>query len=146
VSVVRVGLITALLTGTLVAGCGGGGGGSDVTNVKQSLTRELAALADGDGATACSLATAAGQARLEQAVSGASCERVVKLLAERLPAQVKAGLRSAQINKVTVNGDTATVQDADITSTRGSLSGFLQPGSAPTVLKKQPDGTWKISG
>ena len=36
--------------------------------------------------------------------------------------------------------------NADITSTQGSLSGFLDPASTPTVLVKQPVGSWKIAG
>jgi hypothetical protein len=139
------GTLIVALTG---CGGGGGGGGSDVTKVKQTLRRELVALATGDGATVCSLATASGRTKLENAVPGASCEHVVQLVAQRLPESVKEGLRTAKIGRVTISGKTATVQDSDITSSKGSLAGFLQPGpgSAPTVLTKQPDGSWKISG
>jgi len=144
VRILRIGAVTALLVGFLVAGCGGGT--DDVAKVKQTMTRFLAAMADGDGATACSLATASAQAKLERASPGTSCEQDVSILSGRLSSEIKDGLRSAQIKKVTIDRDTATVQDADITSTRGSLTGFLQPGSAPTVLKKQSDGSWKISG
>jgi hypothetical protein len=142
--VLHAGATAVLLAGSLVAGCGSGS--DDTARVKQTMTRELKSAADGDGATACSLATPSGQAKLARAVPGSTCEQVISLLSQRLPSQVKEGLRSAEIKKVTVNGDTATVQDADITSARGNLGGFLQPGSPPTILTKQPDGTWKISG
>jgi hypothetical protein len=141
----RVRLVTALLASLLVSGCGGSGQG-DAAKVKQTVRHVLSALADGDGGTVCSLATASGQAKLARAVPGASCERVVDLVSRRLSAQMKEGLHSAQVKKVRISGDTATVQDADITSTRGTLSGFLKPGSGPTVLKRQSDGTWKVSG
>jgi hypothetical protein len=143
---VGIGGVSFVLALAALAFAGCGSSVSDATKVKQVLTREMAALAAGDGATACSLATAAGQAKLSRAVPGATCREVIALLASRLPAAIKEGLTSAQITKVTVSGNTATVQDADITSTRGSLSGFLQPRSAPTTFQKQPDGNWKISG
>jgi hypothetical protein len=130
-----------------LVGCGGGAGGDgDLAKIQQTLQRDFAAIANGDGGTACALATPSGQAKLEQAVPGASCEQIVTLVAQRLPERTKDALRSAQINRVTINGDTATVQDAGITSQRGSFSGFLHPGSAPGVLKRQPDGSWKIAG
>jgi ketosteroid isomerase-like protein len=129
----------------VMANSGSRGGDGDIAKVKQTLTREMMAVAAGDSATACSLATPAGQARLARAVSGGSCEEVITLVAKHLPPALKAGLESAKVNRVTISGDTATVQDSDITSTRGSLAGFLQPGSAPTVFQKQPDGSWKIA-
>ena len=52
----------------------------------------------------------------------------------------------ALIGSATVDGGSATVSNADITSTQGTLSGFLGPSSAPTVLTKQPDGSWMIAG
>jgi hypothetical protein len=131
----------------LVVGCGGGAGvGGDRAKIEQTLQRDFTAIANGDGGTACALATPSGQAKLEKAVPGASCEQIVSLVAQRLPQRIKHALRTAQIKQVTIKGDTATVQDADITSTRGSFRGFLHPGSAPGVLKRQPDGTWKIAG
>ena len=77
---------------------------------------------------------------------GASCEEVVKLFAQRIPMPLKEGLLTATVKRVTISGNTATVQDADVTSSRGTLAGFFQPGSAPTTLTKQSDGSWKISG
>jgi hypothetical protein len=138
------GATVALLAVVLAVGCGGGS--DDTAKIKQTIRRELTALADGDGATGCSLATPARQAKLVRALPGAmTCDQVIKAVGQRLPASVKDGLRSAQVKKVTVHGNTATVQDADITSARGNIAAFLQPGSPPTVLTEQPDGTWKIS-
>ena len=144
---VRVYIIVAVMAGGVVAGCGGTGGGeNDVAKVKQTMTRELSALADGDGATVCALATPSGRAKLQNEVPGLSCPQIVTVAAQRLPSAIKQGLRNARVNKVTIHGDTATVQDADITSTQGALTGFLKPGSPPTILQKQSDGTWKIAG
>jgi hypothetical protein len=105
--------------------------------------REFTALANGDGATACSLTTAAGRTKLQNAVPGATCAQVVTLVSQRLPPNVKQGLRTARVNKVTINGNTATVQNSDISTGQGSLAGFT---SGSTTLMKQPDGTWLISG
>jgi ketosteroid isomerase-like protein len=130
-----------------IAACGGQSSGStDVAKVKQTVVRELAALANGDGATACSLATASGRAKVQSAIAGASCEEVVKRFAQQVPQRVKDGMLTAKVKHVTIKGDTATVANADITSSRGTLAGFLQPGSAPTMLTKQADGSWKLSG
>lgn len=141
----RVIRVAALLAAVALAGCGGRES-NDVAAVKKTLTRTLSALADGDGATVCSLATPSGQAELRSAVPGATCEHVVRLVATKLTPELKDGLRSAHINMVTVHERTATVDDRDITSTRGNLKGFRDPGSPATVFMKQPDGTWKISG
>lgn len=140
--------MTAGVVAIAVAGCGGSASSQsgDVANVKQTIVRELAALANGDGAAACSLATASGRAQVEKAVPGSSCEQVVTIVAQHLPQSVKQGMLSAHVNRVSINGETATVQDADITSSQGSLKPFLTPGSAPTKLVKQSDGSWKISG
>jgi hypothetical protein len=144
VPIPRAGMVTVLLAALLIVGCGGGS--DDSANVKKTMTRLYSALASGDGATACSLATPSGRAKLERGVGkGASCVQIVALLGASLPAKIKEGLRSVQVKKVTIHGNTATVQEADVTSTSGSLSGFLRPGSPPTILTKQADGTWKVS-
>jgi hypothetical protein len=140
-------LIPTALTALVLAACGGSGSGSgDQTRVKDTLHRVFAGVANGDGATVCSLATPAGQSRLKSALPGSSCPQVIKLVSQHLSAQVKQGLRSAQITRVAINGNTATVRDTDIRTSQGTLSGFLQPGAAPTVLTRGQDGSWKISG
>jgi hypothetical protein len=129
----------------VVAGCGGGGGSSDAAKVKQTVTSAFIALATGNGSGFCSLATAAGQATLAKTVKGSTCAKVVTLVSEHLSAEQKTGLRNARVNKVTISGDHATVKNSDISTSKGTLKGFLAAG-APTMLTKESDGSWKLSG
>jgi hypothetical protein len=130
----------------MLASCGGTSSSSDAPQVQRTVTRVLHALGRGDGATVCSLATKAGQAVLAKAVPNSTCIQVVDLVSAHLSPAQKAGLESAKVGKVTINGSHATVPDQAITSSKGSLTGFLDAGNAPTQLTKQSDGTWKISG
>jgi hypothetical protein len=128
-----------------LAGLPGCGGSSDEDDVKATMTDFLGALAKGDGQKACSLADASGRARLVQAAKGQlTCERVIAAVSARLPAEVKSGLENAEVKKVTVNGNTATIKDSDITSSKGNVKSFLS-GGTPTKLVKE-DGKWKLSG
>jgi hypothetical protein len=94
----------------------------------------------------CSLATKDGQAALAKAIPHASCTQVVDLVSAHLSSAEKQALQSAKVGKVTIDGSHASVSDSAITSSKGSLKGFLTAGSAPTKLTKQSDGSWKISG
>ncbi len=130
-----------------VVGCGGSGSSSsDTAAVQQTLTKVLHALGSGDGTTVCALATKDGQATLAKAVPHSTCAQVVDLVSAHLSSAEKQGLQNAKVGKVTISGNNASVSDTAITSTKGSLKGFLQAGAAPTKLTKQSDGTWKISG
>jgi len=142
-------VIAAIIAATALAlsGCGGGGGNSaDIAKVKQTITRVLGGLGSGDAATVCSSATTAGQAALAKALPNSTCTKVVTLVSDHLSAGQKTALKSVRIGKVEVHGDRATVPNTSISSTKGSLRGFLRAGSAPTRLTKGSDGTWKISG
>jgi hypothetical protein len=130
-----------------LAGCGGGGSSSDdAAKVSDTVTRLLHALGRGDGAGVCSLATTAGQKTLARALPNSTCPKVVELVSRHLSPSQKAGLETAKVGKVHINGSHASVPNTSITSPKGSLKGFLQAGSAPTRLTKQSDGSWKISG
>ena len=125
-------------------GCGSSSS-SDADDAKAAMKDFLAALAKGDGKKACSLADEAGRKRLVAAGRGrATCEDVIKLIATRLPPNVKEGLENAEIKKVTVKGNTATIKDSDIKSSKGDASAFLR-GGRPTKLVKE-GGSWKLSG
>ncbi len=133
--------------GAVLAGCGGASLPSgEAAKAAQTLTRAFHALGIGDGATVCSLATAAGQQTLASAVPHSSCGKVVKIVSAHLTSNQRAALGSVQVKSVTVTGNQATVRARDISSTSGSFKGFLDPRSAPTKLSRQPDGSWKISG
>jgi hypothetical protein len=145
----RIALLLALAS-LLIPACGGGGGGSseDETAVKSTVEQFLHAVAAGDGVTACALATPEGAAKLLADVgqAGGNCTQVVSFFAASFSQDTRDGLATAKVKKVSFDGDTATVEDADITSTQGDLKAFIDPDSPPTVLSRQPDGTWKLSG
>jgi hypothetical protein len=135
----------AVSVSVAVGGCGGGGG-ADAAKVKQTVRRALTALADGNGPAFCALATAGAQAELARTTPGARCPQVVRRISHQLSPKVRLGLRNARVGTVTINGEHASIRDGDITSTRGTLKGFLQASAPPTRLTRQPSGTWKISG
>jgi Domain of unknown function (DUF4878) len=138
-------LVVAVLAVSLVGLPGCGSSKSDADEAKDTMKAFLSALAKGDGKKACSLADASGRDRLVQAAKGRlSCEGVVKAVAARLPAGTKTGLENAEIKKITVSGNTATIQDTDITSSKGDVSALLS-GGRPTKLVKE-GGSWKVSG
>ncbi len=136
----------AVLTLSLLLAACGAGSSADGSHAAQTLTRAFHALASGDGATICGLATPAGQRSLASAVPGTSCANVIKLVSAHLTPAQKAALGSVHVKNVSVTGREATIKAADIVSRRGSLRGFLSVKSPPTRLRKQTDGTWKIEG
>jgi hypothetical protein len=142
----RVTLILAILLGLIAAGCGGGGGGgSDSAKVTKVVETAFHDVAAGNGTGFCSLATRAGQATLAKTLPGYTCAKVVNLVSQHLSSAQKAGLMHAQVKRASVKGSAATVSDADVSTTQGTLKGFLD-GKTPTRLSKQSDGSWKISG
>jgi len=144
VSTVALRLAGTLSVGALaVAGCGGS---ADTSKVKQTVRRALAALATGDGATFCALATPSGQAQLTHALPGHTCAQVVATISVDLSPTVKLGLQNARVGTVTRHGDHASILASQITASKGSLTGFLQESGPPTKLTEQADGSWKISG
>jgi hypothetical protein len=138
--------VFAMATACVTLAACGSAANPDLARVRQTLTRAFHALAGGDGVTLCSLATSAGQASLSSSVPHSTCARVVKLVSAQLSPAQKAAMLTAHVGQVTLHGNLATVPETAITSSRGSLKGFLQAGSAPTVLTRQTDGSWKISG
>ncbi|MGI9184996.1 MAG: hypothetical protein ACR2GZ_08530 [Solirubrobacteraceae bacterium] len=140
-------LSAVALSGGLLAGCGAKSGSTpDAAHAANTLTRAFHALGTGDGGTVCSLATVGGQKTLAAAVPNSTCPKVVALVSAHLTPKQKAALGSVQVTNITVKGNLAIVRAKDISSTRGSFKGFLDPKSSPTRLSKQADGTWKISG
>lgn len=138
----------AVAVGVLAAGCGTGDGASpaDVAAVKSTVQRALADLARGDGRGFCSLATRAGQAKVAASATGYDCPRLVHAVAGHLSDEHRLALLHVRVTRVAVRGAKATVSDADITTTQGSLTGYLDDGGRPTTLARQPDGSWKITG
>jgi hypothetical protein len=118
---------------------------SDADKVKDTMTGFLKAVGDGDGGKACAMTTQSGREKLMRAAKGVlSCESVIAAIASKLPDEAKTGLKNAKVQRATVRGNTATVLDQDITSTKGNVRAFLTTGT-PTKFIKQ-GGNWKISG
>jgi len=139
-------VVATLLAGLLAAACGSVDTSADAAKIRQTVTKELGDLARGDGAAACALATPTGQTELAAGSPRKSCVEAINLVSQNLAPEVKQGLMTVQVNKVTITDGSATVSNADITSTQGSVASFLDPAATPTVLVKQPDGSWKIAG
>jgi hypothetical protein len=137
---------SALVISITLAACGSSSSSNDGAAVKQTMTRALHALATGDGTTLCSLATPAGRKTLAAALPHQSCPSIVKLVSAHLSPALREGLASVKVKRVTISGNRATISDTDITSSQGTLQGFIQPNSPPTQLTKESDGSWKISG
>jgi hypothetical protein len=145
VSTVRLWLAGTLSVGALVlAGCGGSN--ADASKVRQTVREALLAIANSNGAGFCALATPSGQAQLTGALPGDTCAQVVDRISGDLSTTVKLALQNARVGTVTVHGGHASILASQITSTQGSLVGFLQLSGPPTKLSKQTDGSWKISG
>jgi hypothetical protein len=140
------GAVAIVVGGLALGGCGSTDNTGDTAKIKQAVMAELGDLARGDGAAACALATPTGQTELANASPHKTCIEAITLVSQNLAPEVKQGLLTAQVRKVTISGGSATVSNADITSTQGNASSFLNPASTPTVLVKQPDGSWKIAG
>jgi hypothetical protein len=137
----------ALAVALGASGCGGSG---DDQAVKQTVQHFLADIGRGDGKAACALVTPAGQAALAtqiatltHATHTVSCQLFLTEIAKLLPPAAKQGLESVQVQKVTVNGNSATVLSRDIHATKGNASAFLS-GGAPTKLVKV-GGAWKVT-
>jgi hypothetical protein len=135
-----------VLAGVLLAGCGSSTSSADAAKIEQTVMAELADLANGNGAAACALATPTGQTELASASPNHTCVAAIDLVSENLSPAIKQALLHAKVNKVVITGGSATVSNADITSTAGSLTSFLNPSTTPTVLVKQPNGSWEIAG
>jgi hypothetical protein len=120
-----------------LAGCGGDKDASSpsaagTTDPQALVTRYFAALAAGDGTTACGLLTVAAQQELQQLPEGErarSCEEAVAQLGrESLP------VRHPRLQDLRASGPTATAQ---ITS--------KDPPYDSGVLLRREGGGWKIA-
>lgn len=130
------------ITGLVVIpGCGGGGGDgdSDGSGPTDVIKNFAAAYADGDGEAACRLMTGPAQRAL---LAGEPCASGLKAESESLGEEERRALRTVTIANARVEGNRATIEDADIRSEEGRLPEDIDP--SPTVLEKI-DGKWKIT-
>jgi len=138
-------LITALLL--TVAACGKSE--SAEAKAKATVTGFFDDVAGGKGDAACSRLTGAAVRELSAAAfvmqAPASCPEAVKLVNDQISDDEKKALRSATVNRVTIAGDKATVNDDDIElELKGQTGLFRNNNPKPVELEKSGDD-WKIS-
>lgn len=131
----RMGLLAAGATAALVAGCGGGSNlGPSISAIKKTETTYLTAVANADGATACSQLTSDQAAAVLQAGVGAgasSCATAIKAFSRSLSGAAKHALLNETIVNVQVDPPNGSAQ---------------LKGSSRTYMFLKTGGTWLISG
>lgn len=136
-SALTAGVVAVMVTGALLAGCGGGEKVSDADAVSAAVGGFSKALGAGNGGTACGLLTT--EARTEFVRRTASlggtrdCPAAVAKIHDAAGADVNAAFTSATVADIKVMGDTAT---ATLTA-----SGHR----APVSLAKE-HGEWRLRG
>lgn len=140
-------VLAVLVVFSVLAGCGGGKSTED--EVKDVVTGFFDDVADGDGAEACAKLTAAAVDQLNRAAfllqAPGSCREAVEAVNRQLSGDDKKALRSAEVNAAQVNGNRATVADADISlELSGQSTLFRNSDPAPLTLEKVGDD-WKIT-
>ena len=102
-------VIGIALFAVVLVGCGA----SDEDQIRDSMETVLLGLADGDGDEVCAEMTEAGQEELAELSSGGdSCEFGANVLGGE-----SYDFDSAEIDRITIEGETATVGLVDDTST-----------------------------
>ena len=121
---------------------------SEDAEVRSVVTGFFSDLADGDG-TACGALTGAAtrlaSLSAQMANVPATCQEAVKVFSGQLNAEEKKAMKDAKVNRVTINGDQATIAPTDVEfPLAGGQSQFFSSMKAgPTHLLKV-DGSWKI--
>lgn len=133
----RASTIAAALAAAALSACGSTSSSSqNAGNPSAAVKTYLTALANGDGATACGALTPALESQelklaRSQGIKVSSCPNLVSQLRAHITSAQRAVLLNAKVNRVTVQGSTATV----------TVKGATQP----TTLTKS-DGKWLIAG
>lgn len=114
----------AIACALLVGGCGA----SDEDQIRETMDTFLLGLADSDGDEACSVMTGDGQEQFaEFSSSGEDCD----FGANAFASEAGYDFDSAEIDRVTIEGETATAGLADDSSTFDLV---------------KEDGEWKLDG
>ncbi|HZE06310.1 MAG TPA: hypothetical protein VE127_13855 [Solirubrobacteraceae bacterium] len=142
----RLPLAAAVAAGAVAAGCGSTHSDAGATQVKRTVRTALTDLAAGRGAQFCLLVTPSERAHLARTFARHSCGRAMHALAAGLSPAHRMALRHARVTTVTISGARATVSSDAITTTNGSLKGFLNDHGTPTTLVRQSNGRWLIAG
>jgi hypothetical protein len=131
-AVVVVGVLVLLVGGA----CGGGKSAED--DVRAAWSDAAHAIADGNATAFCALVSDEGKREIEQR-AGMECEDAVRVLASRLGAADKDTVRGAEITKVEVDGDEATV-------IYESSSALARVGLTGRTTMRKVDGRWLLRG
>lgn len=128
-------ILGPLVVSLLLTGCGGGG---DQAAVKQTVTTYLTALADGNGARACSQLTDTEALAVVSSISQqlpelnvSSCADAMTKVSRSLGGDGAAKLRAAKVTNVKVAGSSASATVA---------------GGSTTARLTKVGGHWYISG
>ncbi len=140
-------LAVVVVAFSVLGACGGGTSPED--EVKEVVTGFFDDVADGDGAAACAKLTAAGVDQLNRAAfllqAPGSCPEAIEAVNRQLSGDDKKALHSAEASAAQVDGNRATVADADISlELSGQSTLFRNNDPAPLTLEKVGDD-WKIS-
>lgn len=130
-----------------LAGCGDEE--SDEDKAEKTITGFFDNVADGEGQAACARLTDSAVKEISAAAfllqAPASCQEAIELTSKQLGDEEKEALKSADVGRVTVTGDRATVADTDIqVDLEGQSSVFRNNDPKPIELQKSGDD-WKIS-
>jgi ketosteroid isomerase-like protein len=129
----------ALLAAVSIAavGCGGSDAKSDDEQIRDTVSGYAAAFADGDGKEVCDRLTERAQKEViaqGKALGGdfTTCEETIKQLTSVISSADKKALREIEVTKLTVKGDTATLQAG--------------AGNGATTRMRKVDGEWLVDG
>ena len=132
--------LPALVVGLSVLLAGGCGSGASAEGEVRSAWRTAAnAVADGSATDFCSLVSAEGQREIARRTGGLDCESAVRLLGSRLSASDKSAIRGAEITKIEVRGDDATVSYE-------SSGALAEVGLTGRTTMRKVGGRWLLSG
>jgi hypothetical protein len=129
-------LATAFL---LLAASGCGNGGSAEDDVRAAWETAAKAVAEGNATEFCTLVSAEGREEIAARTGGLECESAVRLLASRLNARDKDGIRTTEITKVEVQGDEATVSYA-------TTDALAKVGFTGRTSMQRIDERWLLRG
>lgn len=145
----RRGALAVVLAVGMLAGSGCTESESEEAEVKKVVTTFLADAADGKGDEACAVLTGDAVRYVSMvgavAQTEASCPDAVEALSGRFADDEKKALKSADVKRVSITDDRATIAREDIEiEYRGESRLFPRPEGAQVVVEKTDDG-WKIA-
>ena len=132
-----IALCVLVLVGLPAGGCGGGGSAED--EVRSAWNAAAHAVATGDATRFCELVSAEGKREIARRTGGLECESAVRLLGARLGAGDKDAIRGAEVTKIEVRGDAATVNYE-------SSGALAKVGFTGRTSMLEVDGRWLLSG